>query len=157
MVVQGVLEVSAVLRGDGVDRDFVGWRAEDIACPADDKLLVRMRERANARYHGRVAVTWRKRPWRARFAFGFAFDGLCGVCRRNLGHSSRRCGRRTEHANVRWVLVLLEGGGDGEVVADVDDAPRERHARLAVFILEQGNVLADLLDGNVVALARVGL
>lgn len=101
------------------------------------------RERLYARDHGGVAVTGGKGPgrrWRR--------------ARRHVGIERLDWGGEwgTGDGEAR-----VEGGEDGEIVADVEDTAGEGDAEVAVVGLKVADAVADLVERDVVALAGVGL
>jgi hypothetical protein len=102
-----------------------------------------------------MAITRTKRPHRGRCLHTVSSSNgrYCGcravwlVSRFDLG-SIRR-------AEDSWARI--EGSGDGEIMADVDNSASERDAIVPVVFLQGNNVLSDLVDVDVIAFSSVGL
>lgn len=113
----------------------------DVASPANNDLLVGRRERADAGDHGSVAVPRGECPrWRRR---GRVLPEGVGIVGR---------GRRGRAGDTG---TRVEGGGNGEVVADVEDSAGKGDAAGTVLVFEEADVGTDLVDGNVITLACV--
>ncbi len=70
----------------------------------------------------------------------------------DIGGTDLWSSRRTEDARAR-----IECGSDWKIMADVNDSAREGDAIGAVVFLQKTNVVSDLVNMDVIALAGVRL
>lgn len=136
-----LLERVLLLVVQGARRDLVAADADlDVAGPPDDDLLVRRGQGADAADHRGVAVPRAQDPLRRRRAGGRRHGRLGGHVR---GLDGGRL-RRAEHARA-----ARERGGDGQIVADVEDAPGELEALRGVLGLEPAHLGAHVIELDV--------
>lgn len=129
----------------GVDLGRGARLEEDVACPRHNNLIVGVREGADTGNHGSVAATGVNLPF-----------GVNALHRRGSVFRLELWGNRRRQGAERVGLGETDNF-DGQVVKDVDDTSRERHALGAVCGLETRHLLANVLQACRDRRGRVGV